>query len=184
MNSKNTKSLARRITAGAMMVAAAGAFAVGGIGAAANANAKPIVDQPGPSPSTQQSGSDTGFWVGTAYSSDTGYWATLANEPSFDALNVAALGECQKHGSHCILTDFAANQCIALAVNADNNEIWQGGVGPTPISASNAALQANGGGRIATATCTNPSAGVQTFAGYVNTFGPPKIKFRPLAPQA
>jgi len=45
---------------------------------------------------------------------------------------------------------------VALAVDAVNFEQWHSGLGPSVVSSQTAALNANGGGRIATVGCTTP----------------------------
>lgn len=161
MNNNHTKpSTGRRITAATLL---AGAIAAGGLGAAATAAAAPPGLPIGPS------------FSAIAFSSDTGVWASWTNARSFDDANRGALGACQDAGgSHCVLTGyvsrnfFSSDQCVALAVDAVNWELWHSGQGPTVVSSQTAALQANGGGRIATVSCTASNGPDRAFTGRVN----------------
>jgi hypothetical protein len=88
-----------------------------------------------------------------ALSSNTGVWASWTNARSFDGANFGALNACQNAGgSQCVLTGYAVNQCVALAVDAVNWELWH---------------SATGGGRIATVACTNASGPDRAFTGRV-----------------
>ena len=151
MNTNLTnESLRRRLTAATLM---AGVIAVGGLGVAGTANARPPINPAPVQPQPRPAGSQ--LFTAIAFSSDTGAWASWSNAASFNDANFGALNGCQNAGgSHCLLTSWARNECVALAVDAVNWEHWNGEPGPTQISAMNAALQANGGGRIATTACT------------------------------
>lgn len=168
MNATSSTSTRRRITAATLLIAA-GAIAAGGLGAA-TANARPIVPTvPGKPGAPVQVGpaSPTQFSA-IAFSSETGVWATSVNAGSRSDANIGAQSACANAGgSHCVLTDIAQDKCTALAVDAVNWELWHTGQGPTVISSQTAALNANGGGRIATVACSNGGA-IMSFNGRVN----------------
>jgi hypothetical protein len=164
-----TTSTRRRITAATMLIAA-GAVAAAGLGAAATANARPIVPNlPGKPgiPAPVKPASPTQYSA-IALSAETGVWATWVNAGSRNDAYVQAQRACQAAGgSQCVVTDIAVSKCTALAVDAVNFELWHTGQGPTLISSQTAALQANGGGRIATVACSNGGAPM-SFTGHVN----------------
>jgi hypothetical protein len=170
MSTKNTNSSTRRMTAAALMVAAVGALAVGGVGAAAIANAKPGIENPSPPVKPGQRAPITSDrFSAIALSPETGVWASKVNATSSDAANNGALGACQNAGgNHCLLVGTAHNDCVAVSVDAVNWDSFAHGNGPTKISAMNAALSAQGGGRIATTACGVPNGQSFVFTGRVN----------------
>ena len=159
----NATTTSRRITAAALLAAALS------VGAAATAEARPPLDPtPAPAPAPRPAPA-TKLFAAIAYSPETGYWASWSTAHSFDEANVGALSACQNEGgSHCLLAGYAINQCVALAVDAVHWDKWQGRLGPSVVTAETAALQANGGGRIATVSCTSPSGPDRAFTGRVN----------------
>lgn len=175
MSTKNTNSSARRITAAALMVAAAGALAVGGVGAAATANAKPIITDPGPGvPSVPLSPSGGEAYAAIAFSPVSGTWASFTNASSFIDASVGAVNACHDSGGGlCVLTGSthvsgSGASCVALAVDPVHWVLWHSGVGPTQISSMNAALDGKDR-RIATTTCTTVGGSPNlSFTGKVN----------------
>jgi hypothetical protein len=176
MSTKNTNSSRRRMTAAALMVAAAGALAVGGVGAAATANAKPIIDNPGPAPSVPRS-PDTGAgesFAAIAFSPATGTWASFTNAPSLIDATAGAVSACHNAGGGLCLPTGSTKatgtgaSCVALAVDPVHWVLWHSGVGPTQISAMTAALDGKDR-RIATTTCTTVNGQPNlSFTGKVN----------------
>jgi hypothetical protein len=166
MNTTHQASLGRRITVATLL---AGAIAAGGLGAAATAGARPPIN-PVPVPVPVQPRPASGaLFSAVAFSSDTGFWASWTDAHSFDEANVGALNACQNAGgSHCLLAGYAINQCVALAVDAVQWDRWQARLGPSVVTAETAALQANGGGRIATVACTPVNGPDRAFTGRVN----------------
>jgi hypothetical protein len=161
-NHTNT-SLGRRVTAAALL---AGAIAAGGLGAAATAAARPPLN-PGPgTPPRPAAGAQTST---IAYSPETGIWASWTNAPSTENADYAALNVCQdRNGTHCSVTGRAgANQCVALAVDAVNWNLYFTGVGSSVVDAETAALQGPNS-RIATVACTTPDGAHAGFSGKVN----------------
>ena len=121
---RTNNSLRRRITAGALL---AGAIVAGGLGAAATAGARPPIN-PVPIPPRPAAGDQTST---IAYSPETGVWASWTNAPSTQNADFAALNVCQdRNGTHCSVTGRAGmNQCVALAVDAVNWNLWNTGFG-------------------------------------------------------
>ncbi|MDT5336934.1 MAG: hypothetical protein QOD90_2439 [Mycobacterium sp.] len=144
MSIQSTNSSARRITAAALMVAAAGALAVGGVGAAATANAQP-------------SGGES--YAAIAFSPASGTWASFTNASSFVDASAGAVNACRDAGGGLCLLAGSTNvtgggaSCVALAVHPEHWLLWHSGVGPTQISSMTAALNGKDR-RIATTTCT------------------------------
>jgi hypothetical protein len=156
-------------TKSATMLLAAGAIIAAGLGAAATANARPAVPGIPGVPGVPQAPANPAKYSAIALSSETGVWASWVNAGSFNEANVGALNACQNAGgNHCVLTGYAINQCVALAVDAVNFEQWHSGLGPSVVSSQTAALNANGGGRIATVGCTNATGPNRAFTGRVN----------------
>ncbi len=153
MNTTNTNSTARRITAAALMAVAAGALAVG---AAGTANAKPSITNPAPPAQPSQSRApETAPRYGAIFLSSNGAWGSFGGAASHPAANAAAMAQCAAAGGvDCFLTGTAVDECLALAVDAIDFAQWGIGVGPTKVTSQTAALQQNGGGRIATVACT------------------------------
>jgi hypothetical protein len=163
MTTNRTKtSLGRRMTAGALL---AGAIAAGGLGAAATAGAQPPIN-PVPIPPRPAAGDQTSA---IAYSPETGVWASWTNAPSTQNADFAALNVCQdRNGTHCSVTGRAGiNQCVALAVDAVNWNLWNTGFGSSVVDAETAALQGPNS-RIATVACTTPNGARAGFSGLVN----------------
>jgi hypothetical protein len=170
-----TNSPARRITAAALMVAAAGAFAVGGVGLAATANAKPIVTNPAPGvPTAPLAPSNDKSYAAIAFSPASGTWASFTNASSFVDASVGAVNACHDAGGGlCVLTGSTSvtgggASCVALAVHPEHWVLWHSGVGPTQISSMTAALDGKDR-RIATTTCTTVGGTPNlSFTGKVN----------------
>ncbi len=168
-------SSARRMTAATLMVAAAGALAVGGLGAAATANAKPIVNNPAPGvPSAPLAPAGGEAYAAIAFSPANGTWASFTNASSFIDASVGAVNACRDAGGGlCVLTGStnvtgAGASCVALAVDPVHWLLWHGGTGPTQISAMTAALDGKDR-RIATTTCTTVGGAPNlSFTGHVN----------------
>ena len=177
MNSKNTKktSSSRRMTAAALMIAAAGALSIGGLGAAASANAKPIIDNPAPAvPSAPLAPSGGQAYAAIAFSPATGTWASFTNAGSFIDASAGAVNACHNAGGGlCVLTGSTnvsggGASCVALAVDPVHWLLWHSGVGPSQISAMTAALDGKDR-RIATTTCTTVGGSPNlSFTGQVN----------------
>jgi hypothetical protein len=170
MGTKNTNSSTRRMTAVALMLAAAGALAVGGVGTATIANAKPGIENPAPPVKPGQRAPSAGpRFAAIALSPETGVWASKVNATSSDVANNGALGACQNAGGdHCLLVGTAHDDCVAVSVDAVDWNSFAHGNGPTKISAMNAALSAQGGGHIATTACAVPNGQSFVFTGRVN----------------
>ncbi len=176
MSTANTTSSTRRITAAAVMVAAAGALALGGVGAAATANAKPIVTDPAPGvPSVPLAPSGGESYAAIAFSPVTGTWASFTNASSFLDASVGAVDACHQAGGGglCMLTGSTqvvggGASCVALAVDPVHWALWHSGVGPTQLSSMTAALDGRDR-RIATTTCTTVGGSPNlSFTGQVN----------------
>jgi hypothetical protein len=171
----STNSPARRITAATLMVAAAGAFAVGGVAAAATANAKPIITNPAPGvPSVPLSPGGGKSYAAIAFSPASGTWASYTNASSFLDASAGAVNACHDAGGGlCVLTGStnvtgSAASCVALAVDPVHWVLFHSGVGPTQISSMNAALDGKDR-RIATTTCTTVGGTPNlSFTGQVN----------------
>jgi hypothetical protein len=160
MSNNDTNSSARRITAAALMVAAAGALAVG---AAATANAKPPL-----------SPNDGKSYAAIAFSPVSGTWASFTNASSFIDASVGAVNACHDAGGGLCLLTGSTNvtgdgaSCVALAVDPVHWALWHSGVGPTQISSMTAALDGKDR-RIATTTCTTVGGSPNlSFTGRVN----------------
>ncbi|WP_319450720.1 MULTISPECIES: hypothetical protein [unclassified Mycobacterium] len=154
MSTNNTNSSARRMTAAALMVAAAGAL---GVGAAATANA---------------SGGES--YAAIAFSPASGTWASFTNASSFIDASAGAVNACHDAGGGlCVLTGSTrvtggGASCVALAVDPVHWVLWHSGVGPTQISSMTAALDGKDR-RIATTTCTTVGGSPNlSFTGKVN----------------
>jgi hypothetical protein len=175
MNSKNTNSSGRRMTAAALMVAAAGALAVGGVGAAATANAKPIFTNPAPAvPGVPLAPSGGESYAAIAFSPATGTWASFTNASSFVDASVGAVNACHGAGGGLCVLSGSTNvtgsgaSCVALAVDPVHWVLFHSGVGPTQISSMTAALDGKDR-RIATTTCTTVGGTPNlSFTGHVN----------------
>lgn len=162
MSNNDTNSSARRITAAALMVAAAGALAVGAVGAAATANANPLSPNGGKS------------YAAIAFSPASGTWASFTNASSFIDASVGAVNACHDAGGGLCLLTGSTNvtgdgaSCVALAVDPVHWALWHSGVGPTQISSMTAALDGRDR-RIATTTCTTVGGSPNlSFTGRVN----------------
>jgi hypothetical protein len=157
------------------MVAAAGAIAVGGVGAAATANARPIITNPAPGvPSVPLSPSGGKSYAAIAFSPASGIWASFTNASSFIDASGGAVNACHDAGGGlCVLTGStnvtgSGASCVALAVDPVHWVLWHSGVGPTQISSMNAALDGKDR-RIATTTCTTVGGSPNlSFTGKVN----------------
>jgi uncharacterized protein DUF4189 len=168
MNTNRTKtSMGRRITAAALL---GSAIAAGALGAAATANARPPLN-PGPGlPPRPAAGALTSS---IAYSPETGIWASWTNAPSTQNADFAALNVCQdRNGTHCSIVGRAGNnQCVALAVDAVNWNLYSTGFGSSVVDAETAAIQGPNS-RIATVACTSPGGARTGFSGKV---GEPQV---------
>lgn len=168
MSTTHSNAFARRRIMAATMMVAAGAVAAASLGTAATADAKPPVPRVPGAPTVPVSPTDSVKYSAIALSSETGVWATWVNANSFNDANIGALSACQNAGgSQCVLTGYARNGCVALAVDAVNWELWHSGLGLTVISAETKAL-APSGGRIAAVACTNATGPNRAFTGKVN----------------
>jgi hypothetical protein len=153
----------RRIVASAVL---AGAIAASALGAAATASAMPPSHaDPAPAPHPDVVNKSTSI----AFSSETGVWASWSNATTWQNADYAAKNMCQdRDGTNCqILGRAGNNQCVAVAVDAVNWNLWHSGTGPTQISAENAAL-VRPNMRIATVACTDPNGSPVGFAGHVD----------------
>ncbi|MDT5015402.1 MAG: hypothetical protein QOD39_1562 [Mycobacterium sp.] len=170
----NTNKSARRMTAAALMVAAVGALVAGGLGAAATADAKPIIDNTVPGPSVPRSPSAGESYAAIAFSPVSGTWASFTNASSFIDASVGAVNACRGAGGGiCVLTGSTnvtggGASCVALAVDPVHWVLWHSGVGPTQISSMTAALDGKDR-RIASTTCTTVGGSPNlSFTGKVN----------------
>ena len=153
-------------TKSATLLLAAGAIVAAGLGAAATANARPAV--PGV-PGVSADALEPQQVLRHCTLVRDGRLGELVNAGSFSEANIGALSACQNAGgNHCVLTGYSVNQCVALAVDAVDFDHWHSGLGPSVIGSQTEALNANGGGRIATVGCTNATGPNRAFTGRVN----------------
>jgi hypothetical protein len=124
----------------AILLAAAGVVAAGALDSAAPAKAD-----------------EDGQWVAIAWSPDNGKYAWQNNAWDQQQAQDTALMSCANFGgTHCEITGFAHNACVAMAISPGQAHGWWG---PTIDEASQAALQKNGGGAVEVARCSSGGDG-------------------------
>lgn len=112
----------RRMTASAMLAAAAATTVLGALGAAGPADAA----------------SDK--YIAVSYSQATGLWGR-AQSTNLDAAIAGSLSQC---GGQCAVASWSKNGCVALAVSRP--QYWYGWHGSTLREAQQGALQRSGPG--------------------------------------
>jgi hypothetical protein len=165
----------------ATMLVTVGAIAAGGLGAAATADARPPGPGPSPAPGVpEQSQSGVQTYGALAYSATTGVWATASGQwGSAASAQAMAITTCQNAGGgNCTSAGDVSDGCRALAVGEDNAVAlnrWQSRAGATKVAAQTAAIDANGGGRIAAVSCGSPNTANPHYETYTGRVGTPRF---------